>query len=55
MGRKVIITLLRNDLRVHDQPLFHAAHTANEFKDAPYLLPVFVFDERYIELSGLPG
>lgn len=103
MGRKVVITLHKNDLRcalsplpqkarslicgpapppltdpppprlslsivrpcslflsllalhsVHDNALFHAAHDAKH-KDVTHVLPVFVFDERFVELSGLPG
>ncbi|PWZ03131.1 cryptochrome [Testicularia cyperi] len=75
-GRSVLICLLRLDLRIHDNPLFHYAHespkpivssadkTVNLSKvedeallgsTADYLLPVFVFDEREMELSGLPG
>ncbi|GAA5850868.1 hypothetical protein JCM9279_006223 [Rhodotorula babjevae] len=54
MGRKVVITLHRNDLRVHDNALFHAAHDSHH-KDVTHVLPVFVFDERFVELSGLPN
>lgn len=75
-GRSVLICLLRLDLRIHDNPLFHYAHQTpkpilstvektvdlSKLEDeallsstADYLLPVFVFDEREMELSGLPG
>lgn len=37
--------------RVHDQPLLHAIH---HDKDVTHLLPLYVFDERFLELSGLP-
>jgi deoxyribodipyrimidine photo-lyase len=76
--KKVLICLLRLDLRVSDNPLFHFAHTAessqysrpeqslqfNEGKfpderelssEATHLVPLYVFDEREIELSGLPN
>lgn len=53
MARQIIITLLRNDLRVHDNAILHAAHQASA--GATHILPLFVFDERFIELSGLPG
>lgn len=36
---------------VHDQPLLH--HIQHD-KDVTHLLPLYVFDERHIELSGLP-
>ncbi|GAA6055547.1 hypothetical protein JCM3770_006780 [Rhodotorula araucariae] len=54
MGRKVVITLHRNDLRVHDNALFHHAHD-DVHADVTHVLPVFVFDERFVELSGFPG
>jgi len=38
---------------VHDNALFHAAHDSHH-KDVTHVLPVFVFDERFVELSGLP-
>ncbi|KAF8706119.1 DNA photolyase, partial [Rhizoctonia solani] len=50
--RRIAIALLRNDLRVSDNPVLYAA------RDAPgttHLLPLFVFDERQVELSGVPG
>lgn len=52
MAHRVAIALLRNDLRVSDNPILYAA------RDAPgvtHLLPLFVFDERQIELSGVKG
>ncbi|KAM0748058.1 cryptochrome [Meredithblackwellia eburnea MCA 4105] len=52
MARKVTIALLRNDLRIHDNAVLHAAH---HLKSSTHLLPVYCFDERYVELSGLPN
>ncbi|KAG9093114.1 hypothetical protein FS749_015056 [Ceratobasidium sp. UAMH 11750] len=52
MARRIAIALLRNDLRVSDNPILYAA------RDTPgttHLLPLFVFDERQIELSGVNG
>ncbi|QRV79569.1 deoxyribodipyrimidine photo-lyase [Ceratobasidium sp. AG-Ba] len=52
MARRIAIALLRNDLRVWDNPVLYAA------RDSPgttHLLPLFVFDERQIELSGVKG
>ncbi|CAO1625863.1 unnamed protein product [Parajaminaea phylloscopi] len=71
----VLICLLRFDLRISDNALWHCAHreeplpphpnhplNANKlpqerelFSRSRYLVPLFVFDEREIELSGLPG
>ena len=53
MSRSIIITLLRNDLRIHDNALLHSAHSATS--GATHVLPLFVFDERHIELSGVEG
>ncbi|UZJ56859.1 hypothetical protein CBS101457_006179 [Exobasidium rhododendri] len=71
--KKILICLLRMDLRVHDNPLFHFAHsderggsmgqdgTRKEGEDrsmsssATHIVPLYVFDERELELGGLPG
>ncbi|CEH16977.1 deoxyribodipyrimidine photolyase [Ceraceosorus bombacis] len=76
--RRVLICLMRLDLRVNDNALFHYAHMTEPlpgpaaerpptklnqdvlagsalFSRADYLMPLYVFDERIIELSGLPG
>ena len=34
--------------------MLHAAHD-QAHKDVTHVLPLYVFDERFIELSGLPG
>lgn len=48
-AEKVLLYVLRHDLRVSDNPIFHHLSTADHgFK---YVLPVFVFP-RQIELSG---
>ncbi|CAE6430806.1 unnamed protein product [Rhizoctonia solani] len=52
MARRIAIAILRNDLRVSDNPILYAA------RDAPgitHLLPLFVFDERQVELNGVSG
>jgi deoxyribodipyrimidine photo-lyase len=52
MARRIAIAVLRNDLRVSDNPILYAA------RDTPgitHLLPLFIFDERQVELSGVPG
>lgn len=54
MARTIILTLHRNDLRLTDNALFHCAHE-REQDDVTHVLPLFVFDERFVELSGLPG
>lgn len=34
--------------------MFHSVHSAKN-KQVTHVLPLYVFDERFIELSGLPG
>ncbi|PWN30767.1 cryptochrome, partial [Jaminaea rosea] len=72
----VLICLLRLDLRIEDNALWHFAHTGHAppstarptshnasklpreeelFSRSTHLLPLYVFDEREVELSGLPG
>ncbi|CAE6419686.1 unnamed protein product [Rhizoctonia solani] len=52
MARRIAIALLRNDLRVSDNPILHAARNASGIT---HLLPLFVFDDRQVELSGVVG
>lgn len=49
-ARRISLAIVRQDLRVHDQAVLLAAHEAGT-----HLLPLYVFDERHIELSGLHG
>jgi len=52
----VLVAVLRNDLRVLDHPIFHAAHFQDSVSSkVKYVLPVYCFDERQIELSGIEG
>lgn len=51
----ILIALLRNDLRIVDHPIFHAAHSGSLGNRVTHILPVYVFDERQIELSGIQG
>ncbi|GAA5970557.1 hypothetical protein JCM3765_000806 [Sporobolomyces pararoseus] len=53
MGRKITLTLHRGDLRIHDNALVSAAHDSKS--EATHVLPIYVFDERFLELSGFPG
>ncbi|KAM0793720.1 hypothetical protein ACM66B_001144 [Microbotryomycetes sp. NB124-2] len=54
MARRIAVVILRSDLRIHDHALFHSVHS-QKHKGVTHVLPVYVFDERFIELSGLPG
>lgn len=52
----ILIALLRNDLRIVDNAIFHAAHLESRVSGRiTHVLPVYVFDERQIELSGVEG
>ncbi|GAA6002635.1 hypothetical protein JCM10207_007604 [Rhodosporidiobolus poonsookiae] len=54
MGRTVILTVHRNDLRLHDNALLHTPHDQHH-QHVTHVLPIYCFDERYVELSGMPG
>ena len=50
----ILIALLRNDLRVADHGIFHPAHYQSNLSNRiTHVLPVYVFDERQIELGGI--
>lgn len=60
MTRNILITLLRNDLRLHDHPIFHLCSeptpSNTQFKQPlTHVLPVYVWDQRHVEVSGFPG
>lgn len=49
--KSVVIYLLRRDLRLEDNPVFHALATNPEHK-LDHLLPVYVFQAQQVEVSG---
>jgi deoxyribodipyrimidine photo-lyase len=51
---RILIYLLRRDLRVGDNPILHAAVQAFQQQACPFthLLPLYVFSSRQIEVSG---
>jgi len=64
----ILIALLRNDLRVHDHPIFHVASKSGANKannvltkslrfsqPITHLLPVYVLDPVFVPLAGLPN
>ena len=53
-GSRVLIYLLRRDLRLADNPVFHeiARLNAQSRKPFTHLLPVYVFPAHQIEISG---
>ncbi|CDS00413.1 hypothetical protein [Sporisorium scitamineum] len=60
MTHNVLIAVLRNDLRLHDHPIFHLCSdptpTSNPFaQPITHVLPVYVYDQRHIEVSAFPS
>lgn len=57
--RNVLITLLRADLRLHDHPVFaqcalgDGSASSGALASVTHVLPVFVFDQQYVEIGGL--
>jgi deoxyribodipyrimidine photo-lyase len=55
MEHKILIYLLRRDLRLSDNPIFHEisqALSANSEVPFTHLLPIYVFSASQIEISG---
>ena len=52
--QRVLVYLLRRDLRVADNPIFHELSRLNGQSQKPFthVLPVFVFPAEQVELSG---
>ncbi|MBW0493699.1 hypothetical protein O181_033414 [Austropuccinia psidii MF-1] len=61
--KSLTLALFRNDLRIHDNPIISYAHlpsikegdSTRRNKVSDYFLPLYVFDESQVELSGLEG
>lgn len=51
MGSKVLVYLLRRDLRASDNPILHWLATSNDH-GYTHFIPVFVFPPNQIEVSG---
>lgn len=54
MGARVLIYLLRRDLRLSDNPIFNEIAKLNSQSQKPFthLLPLYVFPAQQIEVSG---
>jgi deoxyribodipyrimidine photo-lyase len=55
MGERILIYLLRRDLRLYDNPIFHEIAQAYSTKSGiqlTHLLPIYVFNATQIEISG---
>ena len=60
MTRNILIAVLRNDLRLHDHPvLYYCADPtpagAKFARPITHVLPVYVWDQRQVEVGGFPG
>lgn len=60
MARNILIAVLRSDLRLHDHAILHycadpTPKDANFKKAVTHVLPVYVYDQRQIEVGGLPN
>lgn len=54
MSDKVLIYILRRDLRLADNPIFHELARA-QTKSFTHVLPVYIFSAEQIEISGFLG
>lgn len=54
MSQRVLIYLLRRDLRVADNPVFHEISKLAEQSQQPFthILPLYIFPAQQIEVSG---
>lgn len=57
--RNILLAVLRNDLRLHDHPIFSACAeptppSAAFDREVTHVLPVYVLDQAQIEVGGLP-
>lgn len=60
MTRNILIAFLRNDLRLTDHPIFSqfassSSAAQNGLENITHILPVYVFDQQYVEVGGLNG
>ncbi|PWN34967.1 cryptochrome [Meira miltonrushii] len=58
MTRNILIAFLRNDLRLTDHPIFSqfaSSSSQRGLENVTHILPVYVFDQQYIEVGGLNG
>ncbi len=53
-GQRVLIYLLRRDLRLSDNPVFHEIHKISQQsqKSFTHVLPLYVFAAQQVEVSG---
>lgn len=49
---RILILLFRRDLRLQDNPLFHALSRRQPRFTYTHVLPIYIFDPEHVELSG---
>ncbi|KAK5191154.1 hypothetical protein LTR92_008873 [Exophiala xenobiotica] len=56
-SQRILIYLLRRDLRLSDQPIFHEIHKLSQQPQKPFthVLPLYVFSAQQVEVSGFLG
>lgn len=56
MTRNVLIAYIRNDLRLLDHPILSQCTPNNEqLASVTHVLPVYVYDQQYMEVGKLKG
>lgn len=56
MTRSILIALLRSDLRLHDHAIFSACRPGSSaLLNVTHVVPVYVFDQKYVEVGGITG
>lgn len=57
MAKNILIALLRSDLRLHDHAIFSACRPGGNgaLSNVTHVVPVYVFDQEYIEVGGIKG
>lgn len=56
MTRSILIALLRSDLRLHDHAIFSACRPGSSaLPNVTHVVPVYVFDQKYVEVGGITG
>lgn len=62
MTRNILLAVLRADLRLQDNAIFHLAadpspsSSSTGFrKPITHFLPIYVYDQRMVEVGGMPG
>lgn len=56
MTRSILIAFIRADLRLVDHPILsQCMPNAEALSSVTHVLPVFIYDQQYVEVGGLKG